>query len=164
VAETASYFLLSELGLGQTQNTDTTTGHALAALTNTTVRTAAYLSSWRELILADPKALFHAFGQAEKAADWVMQRHAQQLEAVAQMAAGIGHDGHAFGRDVGHTMNGGEAPEMTIQTWEGAHKGRGHENRGDSDITGNPWGTPTPAAAGIVHQGGLGGFAGFGMA
>jgi antirestriction protein ArdC len=175
VAETSSYYLLSELGLGQTQNTDTTTGHALAALTDTTARTAAYLSSWRELILDDPKALFHAFAQAEKAADWVMQRHAQQLEAAAQMpegttpqlAAGMGHDAQALGQDVGHTMSGEEAPEMTIQTWEGAHNGRGHENRGDRDITQNPWGTPTSAAAGMVHQGGLGGFAGvagFGMA
>jgi antirestriction protein ArdC len=161
-AETASYFLLSELGLGQGQNTGETDGHALAALSSTTARTAAYLSSWRELILADPKALFHAFGQAEKAADWVMQRHAQQLEAAAQMAAGMGHDGQALGHDVGHTMNGGEAPEMTIQTWEGVCDGRGHGN-GDHDITANPWGTPTPATAGMEYQRGLG-VAGFGMA
>ena len=174
LAETASYFLLSELGVGQGQNTGETDGHALAALSNTTARTAAYLSSWRELILADPKALFHAFGQAEKAADWVMQRHAQQLEAVAQMpegatpqmAAGMGHDGQALGQDVGHTMNEGEAPEMTIQTWEGVRDGRGHESHGDRDTAGNPWGTPTPATAGMEHQSGQGGFAGvagFGM-
>jgi hypothetical protein len=92
----------------------------------------------------------------------VMQRHAQQLEAAAQMAAGMGHDGQALGHDVGHTMNGGEAPEMTIQTWEGVCDGRGHGN-GDHDITANPWGTPTPATAGMEYQRGLG-VAGFGMA
>ena len=170
LAETASYFLLSELGVAQGQNTGETDGHALAALSSTTARTAAYLSSWRELILADPKALFHAFGQAEKAADWVRQRHAQQLEVTAQfaekatpqMTAEIGHDGQALGHDVGHTMNGGEAPEMTIQTWVRVRDGRGNgdhdqgeENR---EITSNPWGTLTPATAGFS------GIAGFGMA
>ena len=165
-SETSSCFLLSELGIGQTQNTDTPDGHALAALTSTTARTAAYLSSWRELILDDPKALFHAFAQAEKAADWVMQRHPQQLEAVAQLAAGMGHDGQALGQDVEHTVNAGIAPQRSIQTWEGVRNGndRGDDNR---DKPANPWGTPTPAAAGVGHQGGLGGFsgiAGFGMA
>ena len=167
VAETSSYYLLSELGLGQTQNADQTEDHALAALTNTTARTAAYLSSWRELILNDPKALFHAFGQAEKAADWVMQRHAHQLEAAAQMAAGMGHDGQTLGQDVGHTLNEGDAPEMTTQTWEGVHNGRGRESLDEREITGNPWGTSIPVAAGMGHQSGQGGFAGvagFGMA
>ena len=157
VAETSSYYLLSVLGLGHGQNTGTTYNLALAALTDTTARTAAYLSSWRELILADPKALFHAFAQAEKAADWVMQRHAQQLEAVAQMTAGMGHDGQTLVQDVGHTMNGGEAPQRSILTWEGVRNG--NDRGGDSrDTLANPWGTPTPAAAGMVHQGGLGGF------
>lgn len=165
-SETASYFLLSELGLGQTQHTDATDDHALAALFSTTARTAAYLSSWRELILADPKALFQAFGQAEKAADWVMQRHAQQLEAAAQTAAEPGHDGQVLRHGVSHAINGGEAPEMTVQTREGMCDGRdqGNENR---DTAGNPWSTPTPTAAGRERQGGLGGFAGvagFGMA
>ena len=166
VAETSSYYLMAQLGIGQTQNTGETEGHALAALTNTTARTAAYLSSWRELILDDPKALFHAFAQAEKAADWVMQRHPQQLEAAAQLAAGMGHDGQALGQDVEHTVNAGIAPQRSIQTWEGVRNGndRGDDNR---DKPANPWGTPTPAAAGVGHQGGLGGFsgiAGFGMA
>ena len=174
VAETSSYYLISELSIGQTQNTDTTDGHALAALTNTTARTAAYLSSWRELILDDPKALFHAFAQAEKAADWVMQRHPQQLEVAAQLAAdatpqltaGMGHDGQALGQDVGHTVNAGIDPQRAIQTWEGVRNGNDRESRDDRDMTQNPWGTPTPAVAGMEHQGGLGGFAGvagFGM-
>jgi len=164
-SETASYFLLSQLGLGQGQNTGETDNHALAALTDTTARTAAYLSSWRELILDDPKALFHAFAQAEKAADWVMQRHPQQLEAAAQLVAGMGHDGQALGQDVEHTVNAGIDSQRSIQTWEGVRNGndRGDDNR---DTPANPWGTPTPAAAGMGHQGGLGGFAGvagFGM-
>ena len=173
-SETASYFLLSQQGLEQTQNTGETDGHALAALTNTTARTAAYLSSWRELILDDPKALFHAFAQAEKAADWVMQRHPQQLEVAAQLAAdatpqltaGMGHDGQALGQDVRHTVNAGIDPQRANQTWEGVRDGRdqGNEKR---DTPANLWGTPTPVAAGMEHQGGLGGFAGvagFGMA
>lgn len=104
VAETSSYYLLSELGLGQTQNTDNTDGHALAVLSSTTARTAAYLSSWRELILNDPKALFHAFGQAEKAADWVMQRHAIQLEAAAKLAADSPTMGHTIDEVISHDM------------------------------------------------------------
>jgi hypothetical protein len=50
-------------------------------------RTAAYLSSWRQAILDDPKALMTAFAEAEKAADWVMQRHPMQLQAAAKLAA-----------------------------------------------------------------------------
>jgi antirestriction protein ArdC len=174
VAETSACFLLSTLGLGQGQNTGETDDHALAALSSTTARTAAYLSSWRELILDDPKALFHAFAQAEKAADWVMQRHPQQLEVAAQLAAdatpqltaGMGHDGQALGQDVEHTVNAGIDSQRSIQTWAGVRNGndRGDDNR---DTPANPWGTPTPAAAGMGHQGGLGGFAGvagFGMA
>ena len=143
-------------------------------MSSATVRTAAYLSSWRELILDDPKALFHAFAQAEKAADWVMQRHPQQLEVAAQLAAdatpqltaGLGHDGQALGQDVGHTVNAGIDPQRANQTWEGVRNGNDRESRDDRDMTQNPWGTPTPAVAGMEHQGGLGGFAGvagFGM-
>ena len=170
VAETSSYYLMAQLGIGQTQNTGEADGHALAAVCSSTARTAAYLSSWRELILADPKALFHAFAQAEKAADWVMQRHPQQLEVAnvmaAQMAAGMGHDGQALGQDVGHTMTVATDPDRSIQTWEGVRNGndRGDDNR---DTPANLWGTPTPVAVGMGHQGGLGvfaGVAGFGMA
>lgn len=72
-AETASCFLLSEIGLASPTSLETTT------------RTAAYLSSWRQAILDDPKALMTAFAEAEKAADWVMQRHPIQLEAAAKL-------------------------------------------------------------------------------
>ena len=73
-AETASCFLLAEIGLASPTSSETTT------------RTAAYLSSWRQAILDDPKALMTAFAEAEKAADWVMQRHPIQLEAAAKLA------------------------------------------------------------------------------
>jgi len=160
VAETSSYYLMAQLGLGQTQNTGETDGHELAALTSTTARTAAYLSSWRELILDDPKALFQAFAQAEKAADWVMQRHAHQLDA---MTVGMGHDGQALGQDVGpkveRDINTVIEPDMTIQTWRQVHNGHGQVD-GDSNTTGNPWGKP----AVTEPQGAQRGFGGFGMA
>lgn len=53
----------------------------------TTARTDAYLSSWRQAILDDPKSLMTAFAEAEKAADWVMQRHPIKLEAAAKLAS-----------------------------------------------------------------------------
>jgi len=159
VAETSSYYLMAQLGLGQTQNTGETDGHELAALTSTTARTAAYLSSWRELILDDPKALFQAFAQAEKAADWVMQRHPQQLEI---MTVGIGHDGQALGQDVGpkveRDINTVIEPDMTIQTWRQVHNGHGQVD-GDSNTNGNPWVKP----AVMEPQGAQRGFGGFGM-
>ncbi len=153
IAETASYYLLSELGLGQGRSdgpaAEPSDGHAnaLVAVSNTTARTAAYLSSWRELILSDPKALFHAFGQAEKAADWVMQRHAQQLAAVVEVAAGMGHDGHALGQDVGQAMDAVIESHRAIQTE-------------------SPWGSPvsSPAMAGIEHTSWQDGVAGVGVA
>jgi len=160
-SETASYFLLSELGLGQSQNTGEADSHELVALTSTTARTAAYLSSWRELILADPKALFHAFAQAEKAADWVMQRHAHQLE----MMAGMDHDGQALVRDVGQRVEQNITtviePDMTIQTWQQVHNGHGHV---DENMTANPWGVSAPVAAGMAQQDVQRGFGGFGVA
>ena len=75
-AETASCFLLAEIGLGFSSASSETTG-----------RTAAYLRSWRQAILDDPKSLMTAFAEAEKAADWVMQRHPIQLEAAAKLAS-----------------------------------------------------------------------------
>jgi antirestriction protein ArdC len=138
LAETASYFLLSELGVGQGQNADQTDGHALAALSSTTARTAAYLSSWRELILNDPKALFHAFGQAEKAADWVMQRHPYQLEAAAQMVGD--------GQTLGHTIDEVISRDMTFHTRETTQSPQ-H----------NPWATRPAIEHPSIHSG-------FGMA
>jgi len=95
----------------------------------TTARTAAYLSSWRQAILDDPKALMTAFAEAEKAADWVMQRHPIQLEAAAKLAA----EGQAMG--LGHSSELGairmiEVPvpahpvwPMPVSTMQGSGQG-----------------------------------------
>jgi antirestriction protein ArdC len=74
-AETSSCFLVTQLGQS-----------AGSISSETIARTAAYLSSWRQLILDDPKALMTAFAEAEKAADWVMQQHPIQLEAAVKLA------------------------------------------------------------------------------
>ena len=84
-AESAACYLMAETSL----SSGSTSSESIA-------RTAAYLSSWRQAILDDPKALMTAFTEAEKAADWVMQRHPIQLEAAAKLAAegqiiGFGH-------------------------------------------------------------------------
>ncbi len=84
-AETAQCYVMAEIGMSSG-----------SVSSETTARTAAYLSSWRQAILDDPKALMTAFAEAEKAADWVMQRHPIQLEAAAKLAAegqgmGLGH-------------------------------------------------------------------------
>lgn len=96
-AETASCFLLAEIGLASPTSSETTT------------RTAAYLSSWRLAILDDPKALMTAFAEAEKAADWVMQRHPIQLEAAAKLAA----EGQAMG--LGHSSELGAIQTREVQ-------------------------------------------------
>jgi antirestriction protein ArdC len=85
IAESAACYLMAETSL----SSGSTSSESIA-------RTAAYLSSWRQAILDDPKALMTAFAEAEKAADWVMQRHPIQLEAAAKLAAegqamGLGH-------------------------------------------------------------------------
>lgn len=74
-AKTSSCFLVTQLGL----SSGSTSSETIA-------RTAAYLSSWRQAILDEPKALMTAFAEAEKAADWVMQQHPIQLEAAAKLA------------------------------------------------------------------------------
>ena len=57
--------------------------------------------SWRQAILDDPKALMTAFAEAEKAADWVMQRHPIQLEAAAKLSAEGQGMSLTHGSDVG---------------------------------------------------------------
>jgi antirestriction protein ArdC len=98
-AETSSSFLTHTLlGIG--------------ANSESIKRTAAYLESWKALILDDPKALFAAFSAAEKAADWVMQQHPMQLEAAARLASET--------PGMAHTMDGVSptviAPIQTVQT------------------------------------------------
>jgi antirestriction protein ArdC len=113
-AETSSSFLTHTLlGIG--------------ANSESIKRTAAYLESWKALILDDPKALFAAFSAAEKAADWVMQQHPIQLEAAAKLASET--------PGMSHTMDGVSptviAPIQTVQTVQLV--------RGDPM---NPWAAP----------------------
>lgn len=77
VADTASCFVTSELGI---------TSEAVM------VNHESYFAGWASKIKNDPKVLFKAFAEAEQAADWVMQRHAIQLEAQAKLAAERGMD------------------------------------------------------------------------
>lgn len=99
IAETSSFFLVQHL-------------LDVGANSETIKRTAAYLESWKSLILDDPKALFAAFSAAEKAADWVMQKHPIQLEAAAKLASET--------PGMSHTMDGVSptviAPIQTVQT------------------------------------------------
>jgi len=99
IAETSSFFLVQHL-------------LDVGANSETIKRTAAYLDSWKSLILDDPKALFSAFSAAEKAADWVMQKHPMQLEAAAKLASET--------PGMSHTMDGVSptviAPIRTVQT------------------------------------------------
>lgn len=71
IAETSSAFEMASLGL---QSDEVIKRHA------------AYLEGWKARILDDPRALFKAFSEAEKAADWFQQRHPIQLEAAAKLA------------------------------------------------------------------------------
>ncbi len=89
-AESAACYLMAETSL----SSGSTSSESIA-------RTAAYLSSWRQAILDDPKALMTAFAEAEKAADWVMQRHPIQLEAAAKLAAERQGISLTHGSDVG---------------------------------------------------------------
>lgn len=89
-AESAACYLMAETSL----SSGSTSSESIA-------RTAAYLSSWRQAILDDPKALMTAFAEAEKAADWVMQRHPIQLEAAAKLAAEGQGMALTHGSDVG---------------------------------------------------------------
>lgn len=81
-AETASAFLMAELGL---ESDEVIKQHA------------SYLDHWAKMIRDDPKALFQAMSAAEKAADWFMQRHERQLASAASavspapgLAVGVG--------------------------------------------------------------------------
>ena len=89
-AESAACYLMAETSL----SSGSTSSESIA-------RTAAYLSSWRQAILDDPKALMTAFAEAEKAADWVMQRHPIQLEAAAKLSAEGQGISLTHGSDVG---------------------------------------------------------------
>jgi len=74
-AETASTFLMAELGL---ESDEVIKQHA------------SYLDHWAKMIRDDPKALFQAMSAAEKAADWFMQRHERQLAAAPAVSPSPG--------------------------------------------------------------------------
>jgi len=126
-AETSSSFLTHTLlGIG--------------ANSESIKRTAAYLESWKALILDDPKALFAAFSAAEKAADWVMQKHPMQLEAAAKLASET--------PGMAHTMDGVSPPVIApIQTVESV--------RGDPM---DPWAAPGAGKGQDPHTHGHSGF------
>jgi len=127
IGETASFFLVQNL-LGVGANSETIK------------RTAAYLDSWKSLILDDPKALFTAFSAAEKAADWVMQQHPIQLEAAAKRASEA--------PSMAHTMDGVSPPVIApIQTVESV--------RGDPM---DPWAAPGAGKGQDPHTHGHSGF------
>lgn len=71
VAEMTAAYLCGETGI----------------LPSTLEQTAAYLDSWRKAIKADVRALVVAAGQAQKAADLILGRGAEQAAPVAEMAA-----------------------------------------------------------------------------
>jgi antirestriction protein ArdC len=126
-AETSSSFLTHTLlGIG--------------ANSESIKRTAAYLDSWKSLILDDPKALFAAFSAAEKAADWVMQQHPIQLEAAAKLASETA--------SMGHTMDGVSPTVIAaIQTVDSV--------RGDPM---DPWAAPGAGKGQDPHTHGHSGF------
>jgi antirestriction protein ArdC len=105
-AETAACYLMAETSL----SSGSTSSESIA-------RTAAYLSSWRQAILDDPKALMTAFAEAEKAADWVMQRHPIQLEAAARLAAEGQTMGHGLGSDMGMIQTRDAVPPAADVSW-----------------------------------------------
>ena len=120
-AESAACYLMAEASL----SSGSTSSESIS-------RTAAYLSSWRQAILDDPKALMTAFAEAEKAADWVMQRHPFQLEAAAAKQAaegqtiGFGHDseiGAVQTRDVAEPAHA--IWPMPVNTMQGSGLGLG---------------------------------------
>ena len=46
-----------------------------------TVRHADYLASWLSVLREDNRAIFRGAGQASKAADWILARHAEARAA-----------------------------------------------------------------------------------
>lgn len=105
-AETAQCYVMCEAGMSSG-----------SVSSETVARTAAYLSSWRQAILDDPKALMTAFAEAEKAADWVMQRHPIQLEAAAKLAAEGQGMALTIGSEVGVIQTRDASTRVQPTTW-----------------------------------------------
>jgi antirestriction protein ArdC len=98
ISETASLFINQSYGLNSQVVLD---------------QHASYLAGWQAKILSDPAAMFKAFAEAEKAAEFFMQRLPSQVEAAAKAAEqNMAHQiklGHA-----GAVINGAQIP--TIKT------------------------------------------------
>ena len=69
ISETASIFINETFGLNSQIVLD---------------QHASYLAGWQAKILSDPAAMFKAFAEAEKAAEFFMQRLPSQVEAAAK--------------------------------------------------------------------------------
>lgn len=69
IAEMGSAFLCASLGIVPT------------------VRHADYISAWLEVLRNDNRAIFRAAGAASKAADWLLERHADACRQYAQEEA-----------------------------------------------------------------------------
>ena len=100
ISETASIFINETFGLNSQIVLD---------------QHASYLAGWQAKILSDPAAMFKAFAEAEKAAEFFMQRLPSQVEAAAKaVEQDMAHQiklGHA-----GAGINGAQIP--AIQTVE----------------------------------------------
>lgn len=100
ISETASIFINETFGLNSQIVLD---------------QHASYLSGWQSKILSDPAAMFKAFAEAEKAADFFMQRLPSQVEAAAKAAEqDIAHHIKLVHAEAG--INGAQIP--AIQTVE----------------------------------------------
>lgn len=84
ISETASIFINETFGLNSQIVLD---------------QHASYLAGWQSKILSDPAAMFKAFAEAEKAAEFFMQRLPSQVEAAAKAAA----------QDIAHQIKLGHA-------------------------------------------------------
>lgn len=100
ISETASIFINETFGLNSQIVLD---------------QHASYLAAWQAEILSDPAAMFKAFAEAEKAAEFFMQRLPAQLEAAAKEAEqDMAHQIEL--RHAGAGIHGAKIPE--IQTVE----------------------------------------------
>jgi len=85
VAETASFYLQTQLVGASMVATDSRGVEESSVSSDALGRAAAYLDSWRALAVSDPKALFKAFSEATQAADWVLGQHPKQLQMAARL-------------------------------------------------------------------------------
>lgn len=100
ISETASIFINETFGLNSQIVLD---------------QHASYLAGWQAKILSDPAAMFKAFAEAEKAAEFFMQRLPSQVEAAANEV----EQNMAHRIKLGHTETGINGARISsIQTVE----------------------------------------------